>query len=372
MKRLFATLAAPILAAALAASALAQDVRDTSAGPVRVDRMIAGLNEPWAIGFLPGGGVLVTERAGRLLHVRGGDAVPVAGVPQVAQLGQGGLLDVVIARDFAQSREIFLSFAEPAGGGARTALAVARMSQDGTALENLRVIFRMSESSGRGQHFGSRIVEARDGTLFLTIGDRGDADEAQNPRVHNGKVIRVARDGSIPGDNPFADGAQALPEIWSIGHRNPQGAALDAEGRLWTVAHGARGGDEVNRPEAGRNYGWPVISFGRHYTGLRIGVGSTRAGMEQPLFYWDPSIAPSGMMIYSGRLFPEWQGDVFVGALQYDTVVRLDVDGNRLSEGERLFADDYIRIRDVREAPDGAIWFLSVGDGAAYRVTPAD
>ncbi|WP_112323178.1 PQQ-dependent sugar dehydrogenase [Oceanibium sediminis] len=366
MKRLIAVICVAVLSFA---PLHAQERVETSAGTVMVERMIDRLDQPWAIAFVPGGSVLVTERAGRLLHIGPEGRRAVGGVPRVADSGQGGLLDVVVARDFAETREIFLSYAQPASGGARTALAVARLSDDGGTLENLRVIFQMSEASGAGRHFGSRIVEAHDGTLFLTIGDRGARPKAQDPNAHNGKVIRVARDGSIPADNPFANGG-GLPEIWSLGHRNPQGAALDAAGTLWTAAHGARGGDEVNTPQKGRNYGWPVISYGRHYTGGRIGEGTAKPGMEQPLHYWDPSIAPSGMMIYSGRLFPEWRGDIFVGSLKFDMISRLERQGTTVSEAERLFQDRYIRIRDIREAPDGSIWFLSVGDGAAYRVTP--
>ncbi len=341
----------------------------TSAGPVLVEQRVGGLSQPWAIGFLPDGGQLITLRDGGLVLVRDGAATPVEGVPQVLADGQGGLLDLVVARDFATSREVFLSYAKPMARGAGTALAAARLSADGRRLEDLRVLFEMSAGSRRTQHYGSRIVEAPDGTLFLTIGDRGDRGRAQDLGVHNGKVVRVTRSGAVPGDNPSLSGAQ--PEIWSYGHRNPQGAALDERGRLWTVEHGARGGDEINRPEAGRNYGWPIISYGRHYSGLRIGEGTAKAGMEQPAHYWDPSIAPSGMMIYSGRLFPEWRGDIFVGSLKFDMISRLDREGERVREAERLFQDKFQRIRDVREAPDGSIWFLSVVDGAAYRITPA-
>ena len=355
---------------ALPGGALTQTTHQTAEGTVTVTPMITGLTEPWAIAFLPGGGKLLTERDGRLLYFGDGDPQAVRGVPRVAAVGQGGLLDVVAARDFAESREIFLTYAQPYQGGARTALAVARLSDDAGELEDLRVIFAMSQASGSGRHFGSRVVEAPDGTLFLTVGDRGAADRAQDPRAHNGKVVRVNRDGSIPADNPFADGAEALAEIWSLGHRNPQGAALDEDGRFWTVAHGARGGDEINRPEAGKNYGWPVISYGRHYSGGKIGVGVEQPGMEQPLHYWDPSIAPSGMIIYDGAMFPGWKGDIFVGSLKFDLISRLERDAGEVTEAERLFEGDYGRIRDIRQAPDGSIWFLSVGDGAAYRITP--
>lgn len=365
MKRLIWVLVALVVAG----TAQAQDSQVTAFGTVEVTRMVGDLSEPWALAFVPDGGLLITERDGRLWHITGSERIAVAGVPRVAQLGQGGLLDVVLARDFPRTRAVFLSFSMPAGRGAKTALAAARLSQDGRALQDVQILFEMSTASGKGQHFGSRIVEAPDGTLFLTIGDRGARGEAQNPAAHNGKVVRINRDGSVPTDNPFFAGG-ALPEIWSLGHRNPQGAALDAEGRLWTVAHGARGGDEINTPEAGRNYGWPVISYGVHYSGQPIGEGVARDGLEQPRHYWDPSIAPSGMMIYSGRLFPDWAGDIFVGSLKFDMISRLERDGLAVSEAERLFEGEYFRIRDIREAPDGSIWFLSVGDGAAYRITP--
>ncbi len=354
----------------LVASLASAQTFETSAGQVRVEKMIGGLNEPWAIAFLPGDeGILITERGGRLLIRRGSETRAVRGVPRVRVAGQGGLLDVVASRDFAQTREIFITYSKAYEGGAGTVVAVAELSRDGRRLANLREIFKMNSVSGSGSHFGSRIVEGNDGTLFVTIGDRGAAPQAQVLNRHNGKVIRINRDGSVPADNPFADGG-GQPQIWSYGHRNPQGAALDERGRLWTVAHGARGGDEVNQPEAGRNYGWPVITYGVNYNGAKIGEGTAKAGMEQPKHYWDPSIAPSGMMIYSGKLFPAWRGDIFVGSLKFDMISRLERNGESVTEAERLFQDEFIRIRDIREAPDGSIWFLSVGDDAAYRIRP--
>lgn len=358
-----------ILAALLAPAALA-DIRQTSAGPVEITEMVSGLDMPWALAFLPGGGMLVTEIGGRLLLIRDGAATPVAGVPEVWARGQGGLLDVVAARDFATTGEIFLTYSEPRGNRAGTALAVARLDADAPRLRDLRVVFRQNGPPGGGRHFGSRVVEAPDGALFLTIGDRGERELAQDPARHNGKVVRVARDGSIPADNPFVSGG-AEPEIWSLGHRNPQGAALGPDGALWTVEHGPAGGDEINRPEAGLNYGWPVISYGEEYSGGQVGQGTSQPGLEQPLHHWDPSIAPSGMMIYSGRMWPEWQGDIFVGSLKFDFLSRLEGDASDVAEAERLFEGDYLRIRDVREAPDGAIWFLAETDGAVYRMTPA-
>ena len=248
------------------------------------------------------------------------------------------------------------------------------MVADGAArLEDVKVLASMNRKTSGGRHFGSRIVPAPDGTLFVTLGDRGEEDRAQDPQDHAGSVLRVAADGSIPSDNPFADGGQALPEIWSTGHRNIQGAAIEPEtGVLWTVEHGARGGDEINIPQAGKNYGWPVISYGRHYSGLSIGVGTEAEGYEQPVHYWDPSIAPSGMAFYTGDAVPQWRGDLFVGALKDQLISRLEVaDGEVVSE-ERLIAGEYGRIRTLRNGPDGALWFSTdEGEGAIYRISGA-
>lgn len=337
--------------AGVAASVLAHDV-----GKVQIDVAVDGLNEPWAVGFLPDGGVLITERGGELIHVKDGTRQKISGLPLVFAKGQGGLLDVLVARDFTQTRRIFLTFAEPRGAGAGTALASAHLSQDASALTDLQIIYRQKYGAKATHHFGSRVAEGLDGFLYVTVGDRGDRPKAQSLKHHNGKVIRVARDGG--------------EQIYSYGHRNPQGAALDGQGRLWTVEHGPKGGDEVNRPEPGKNYGWPVISYGIHYSGKKVGEGTHKAGMEQPKFYWDPSIAPSGMMIYSGKLWPEWQGDIFVGSLKFNMITRLDREGDRIVAEERLFTGKFDRIRDIREAPDGAIYFLAVGDGALYRMVP--
>lgn len=342
----------------------------TSQGGLALSKVTDGLRSPWAFGFLPGGEVLITERGGRLLLLgRDGGKRRIIGVPEVASGGQGGLMDVVVARDFARSREVFLSFSKAQAGKARgTAVAVARLSQDGSRLTDLRVIFEMTPGSRGGRHFGSRIVEARDGRLFITLGDRADRPSAQDLGRHNGSIVRIARDGSVPPDNPFVATKGAAPEIWSYGHRNPQGAALDRNGHLWAVEHGARGGDEINRIRKGRNYGWPVIAYGRHYSGGRIGEGTTKEGMEQPAHYWDPSIAPSGMMIYSGKLWLDWRGDIFVGSLKFDYISR--VDGTGLSEVEQIRAPQTARVRDIREAPDGSIWILSEDRGALYRLAP--
>ena len=341
---------------------------DSSVGTLKVEQMASGLDTPWAFGFLPDGSVLITERDGRLLRLIEGRIHPVNGVPKVFAKGQGGLLDVMIPRDYAQSRELYFSYAKRQKREAGTAVARARLSRDAQRLSNWQVIFEMVPGSKGGRHFGSRIVEGRDGYLYVTIGERGDRPSAQDLSRENGSVIRIARDGAVPADNPFLGQSGAQPEIWSYGHRNPQGAALDRRGRLWVVEHGARGGDEVNLIRKGANYGWPVISYGRHYSGQKIGEGTTKAGMEQPEYYWDPSIAPSGMMIYSGKLWPGWAGHIFVGSLKFDYISRLA--GSPMAEREQLKGRETARVRDIREAPDGSIWFLSVGRGALYRVTP--
>ncbi len=336
----------------------------TQAVTVEAETLARGLSNPWGLDFLPDGSALVTERSGQLrLFANGTLSEPIPGVPEVAVVGQGGLLDVAVSPDFAETGVIFLSFSEPGEGGAGTAIARARLVRNGGAarLENVTTIFSMNRKSAAGQHFGSRIVLHPDGTLFFTIGDRGEGDRAQDPADHAGSVLRINRDGTVPEDNPFAGSTDTAPEIWSMGHRNPQGAVFDPVTRsVWTVEHGARGGDEVNRPEAGRNYGWPVISYGVNYSGTKIGVGSEAPGYEQPEYYWDPSIAPSGTAVYQGEMFPEWQGDFLVAALKYHLVARLDRDENGgITDEERLFKGAFGRIRDVNVAPDGSLWLLT-------------
>lgn len=364
--------AASVLVVALAHPGAAE-THETSAGTLEVARVVEGLETPWAIAFLPDGSLLVTERVGRLNLIAGGETRRVEGVPEVWSHGQGGLLDVMVPRDFERTGEIFLSFAEPAGGDTgNTALAVARLDVEAAALADVRVIFRQAGPTAAGQHFGSRAVEAADATIFLTIGDRGDRDAAQDLGAHNGKVIRIARDGSIPADNPFAGQDGALPEIWSYGHRNAQGAALAPDGSLWVVEHGPQGGDEVNLAIDGANYGWPLQAFGTEYgTETPVGARDAMEGITAPQWFWEVSPAVSGLVVYSGALIPEWRGSLLTGALQHDTIIRLEAGAEGVTEVERLFEGAYPRIRDVREAPDGAIWFLSEGDGAAYRVTPA-
>ncbi|MEO0501742.1 MAG: PQQ-dependent sugar dehydrogenase [Pseudomonadota bacterium] len=342
---------------------------DTARGAVTVTAVATGLDQPWGVAELPDGSLLITERDGVLLRVADGRASRVNGAPRVAASGQGGLLDVTLARDFATSRTLFLTYSKRQSGGAGTALAAAELSADGRRLDNLRDLFVSAPGFAGGRHFGSRVVEAADGTLYVTIGDRGDRPSAQDRGNHNGAIVRVNRDGTVPGDNPFVGEAGVQPHIWSYGHRNPQGAGLDARGTLWTAEHGARGGDEVNRVRKGANFGWPVISYGVHYSGGTIGEGTTKAGMEQPLHYWDPSIAPSGLMIYQGDMFPEWRGDMFVGSLKFGYISRLDLSGNDVREVEQIGGDETGRVRDIVEAPDGSILFISVGNGAVYRMT---
>lgn len=350
----------------------AQGVVETSAGPMNLAVVAEGLVEPWGIGFLPDGGFVITERDGalKLFSEAGAEPSVISGLPELFVDGQGGLLDVMIPRDFAGSREVWLSFAQPMEGGGGTAVGRGILSADSTALEGFTTLFAMPHGSDEGRHFGSRVVEAADGTIFLTIGDRGTGPrgmEAQLPLRAEGKVIHLNRDGT-----PATVLEGALPGVYSMGHRNPQGAALDLTGRLLTVEHGAKGGDELNAPEEARNYGWPIASFGVNYNGDKIGLGTALPGTEQPLHYWDPSIAPSGLMVYSGALVPEWKGDIFFGSLNSDFLGRLDPDTAAPTgyAEERISAPETARVRDVVEAPDGAIWFLSVLNGAAYRMAP--
>ncbi|WP_333684018.1 PQQ-dependent sugar dehydrogenase [Pontibaca methylaminivorans] len=355
----------PVLAAAGDGTGAGQ----TGAGAYEITQVADGFDVPWGFDFLPDGSVLVTERGGRLWHVdEKGERQEVEGLPEVYARGQGGLLDVMVPQDFDESREVFFTYARGTGDGAATALGVGRLSDATDRLEDVERIFEAVHPGSGSNHFGSRVVEAPDGRLFVTLGERQNADEAQSLASHNGTVVRLERDGSVPEDNPFVDDADALPGIWSYGHRNPQGAAIDDEGQLWVVEHGARGGDEINRIEKGANYGWPVISYGTGYDGSRIGEGTEKAGMEQPAFYWDPSIAPSDMMIYSGRLWPEWEGQFLVGALKFDLISRLG--GDPLEEIERIKTPETLRIRDIAEAEDGSIWFLSEDNGALYRMAP--
>ncbi|MDJ0951234.1 MAG: PQQ-dependent sugar dehydrogenase [Alphaproteobacteria bacterium] len=340
---------------------------------LRLVTVAKGLDQPWGLAWLPDGRMIVTEKEGRMRTVtpKGILSPPIKGLPEVDDGGQGGLLDVIVDPDFASNRTIYFSFSEPGRGGKGTAVARAELAGD--RLENLTILFRQEPKSRGSRHFGSRLVIAPDGTLFITTGDRGERDRNQNFAINRGQVIRIHRDGRIPEDNPFVGKTGFRPEVWSYGHRNPQGAALHPEtGKLWIHEHGAAGGDEVNVPRAGRNYGWPVISYGRHYFGGKIGEGTHKEGMEQPIFYWDPSIAPSGMAFYTGDKFPKWQGSLLVGALKFQLVARLDLDGEKVVREERFLEDFGERIRDVRQGPDGYVYLLiDSSDGRILRLEPA-
>jgi glucose/arabinose dehydrogenase len=343
----------------------------SSAGKLAVETVVGGLVHPWALAFLANGNMLVTERPGRLRIATpdGKLTPPLQGVPRVFASGQGGLHDVAIDQNFAQNRTIYFCFAEPADGGARTSLARARLAgEEAARLDEVRVIFRQQGPLSSGHHFGCRIAQAADGNLFLTMGDHSaHRNEAQNLENHIGKIVRIAPDGSAPRDNPFVGRAGAKPEIWSYGHRNSQGAAIHpTTGKLWMHEHGPRGGDEVNIIEKGKNYGWPVIGYGIDYSGAKIHESTHRAGMEQPIKYWVPSIAPSGMAFYDGALFSAWRGNLFAGALAGRMLVRLSLDGEKVTGEERLLQGLRERIRDVRTGPDGALYLVT--DNAAGRV----
>lgn len=344
---------------------------------INVEEIARGLVEPWAIAFLPDGRMLVTERPGRLRIVtRSGEvSEPVAGLPEVDARGQGGLLDVIPSPDFAQSRLIYWTFSEPRGEGANgTSVARARLSEDSQRVENVQVIFHQQPGWAPRGHFGSRIVFDREGRLFVVLGDRQGADSrglAQDISTHIGKIVHINPDGSAPADNPFVGQAGARPEVWSYGHRNIQGADLHPEtGELWAIEHGPQGGDEINIARAGRNYGWPIITYGEEYSGQPVGEGiSQREGMEQPLYYWDPVIAPGDMDFYRGALFP-WRGDLLIGGLLTQSLIRLELAGEGVI-GEERFALGIGRIRDVAESEDGALWVVTDEDnGGIYRLTP--
>ncbi|MET3371461.1 glucose/arabinose dehydrogenase [Variovorax boronicumulans] len=346
---------------------------------VRTETVASGLENPWGVAFLPEGRFVVTEKPGRLRLVAadGKLGASIQGLPPIAAGGQGGLLDVLADSGFAQNRTLYFCYSEPeaAGGSANsTALARARLSADGTKLEVLKVIFSQKPKVASRAHFGCRIVEARDGNLFLTLGDRfSRKDDAQTLDNHHGKVVRIAKDGSVPKDNPFVSKPGALPEIWSYGHRNSQGATLAPDGRFWMTEHGPQGGDEINIPQAGRNHGWPVITYGENYGGGKIGEGITRKdGMEQPLHYWVPSIAPSGMaFLTSDRYGAAWKGSLFVGSLKFGYLDRIELKDDKVVAEHKLLADGRARIRDVKQGPDGLLYVLTdESDGKLLRLRP--
>ena len=372
----FPSTTAPFVLAGLLALAAAPSVAQSQPSP-KAQTVASGLQNPWAVAFLPDGRFLVTERPGRLRVVNAdGQVQPaVQGLPEVAAGGQGGLLDVITDSAFASNRTIYFCFSEPGKGTTNsTALARARLSQDAKRLEDLKVIFSQQPKFSSTAHFGCRIVERPDGTLFLTLGDRfSRRDDAQTLDNHHGKVVRVAKDGAIPKDNPFVGKAGALPEIWSYGHRNSQGATLAPDGSLWTHEHGARGGDEINRPQAGKNYGWPQVSFGVNYDGSKIGSGDSAApGLEPPLHHWTPSIAPSGMaFLTSDRYGAGWKGNLFVGSLKFEYLDRIELKDGKVVAEHKLLEDVGQRIRDVRQGPDGLLYVVTDSpSGKLIRLLP--
>lgn len=332
-----------------------------------------GLKHPWGLAELPDGSLLITERAGRLLHLHpDGKRQIINGLPAIAAGGQGGLLDVALHPGFSGNRLVYLSFSQPGPGGAGTAVARARLSQQ--QLSDIQIIFEQVPKTHGGAHFGSRLAFDKQGYLFITTGDRYHSrDQAQSLDNHLGKIIRLHDDGRIPADNPFVDRQDALPEIWSLGHRNVQGAAIHPEtGELWTHEHGPQGGDEVNRIQKGHNYGWPVVTFGEEYGGGVIGEGSRKAGMTDPLWVWMPSIAPSGMLFYRGNAFSQWRNNLFVGALAGRKLIRLELNNDKVIGEHHLLTDLNARIRALAQAADGGIYVLTdAGDGRLLKLQPS-
>jgi aldose sugar dehydrogenase len=359
----------------LTAACTAETRIDTREHVVRIVEVTDGLEHPWAMTFLPGGDMLITERPGRLRILRDGHllADPVPGLPEIRAIRQGGLLDLALHPAFESNRLLYFSYAADHRGGVTTHVARGRFEND--ALHDVQVLFVAEPASDNGRHFGSRLLFDREGYLYITVGDRGEMERAQKLDDHAGTTIRLHDDGRIPEDNPFVGRDDAQPEIYTYGNRNAQGMALHPEtGDVWQNEHGPRGGDELNLIRAGVNYGWPVISHGIDYSGAPIGEGITeKEGMEQPVHHWTPSIAPSGMAFYTGDAFPRWRGNVFVGALAHTHVARLTMDGNRVVDEEPLFREMGQRIRDVRQGPEGHLWLLTDHrNGRLLRVEPAD
>jgi len=374
-------LALAVLIAALAlgpAPALALDKTiDTEAGPIRVETVTDELNHPWGMVFLPDGRMLVTERAGtlRLVSPEGSISDPISGVPEVAASGQGGLLDVALDPGFLTNKLIYLSYAEPGEGGAGT--TVARGQLEGDALKDLKVIFQQTPKVSGSRHFGGRLTFAPDGTLFVTLGDRGKLDPVQDLSTHVGKIVRINPDGSVPKDNPFIGQNDAQPEIWSLGHRNVQSASIDPRtGKLWTLEFGPRGGDELNRPAPGENYGWPLVSWGKEYSGGDIPNPPTRPEFADAVRHWTPVISPSGATFYTAEPVPgwtseaisAWSGDLLVAGLSAQGIIRLSLDGETVTGEERIPIG--VRIRDVIQGPDGAVYALTdENNGKILRLT---
>ena len=339
----------------------------------KVHTITDGLEHPWAMAFLPDGNILVTERPGHLRVIENGklNPTPIKGLPSIAAQGQGGLLDITLHPDYTNNGWLYLSYSESGHGGLGT--AVARTKLDGMKLVDTEVIFRMQPKSRGGRHFGSRLAFDREGFLYITVGDRGDRPRAQKLDDHAGSVIRLHDDGGIPSDNPFIKNKNVKTEIYSYGHRNPQGITLHPKtGEVWIHEHGPQGGDEINLIQPGRNYGWPVITYGVNYViGTKIGEGTSKEGMEQPLYYWTPSIAPSGMAFYTGDKFPGWRNNLFVGSLKFQLLVRLELNGTEIIREKRLLKGKLGRIRDVRSGPDGFLYLLTdKSNGSLVRLEP--
>jgi aldose sugar dehydrogenase len=385
MNRFFAALAIGLVSALMSSCSHADGNFDTDEYKVRAVTVVKDLTNPWGLAFLPDGRMLVTERAGRMRVIDGGKLVAkaITGLPVSTEHGQGGLMDVVLHPKYAENGWIYWTFnGKDTEGNFGTEVARGKLggTREAPAMTNVEVLFKLAPKSDKGHHFGSRIVFDRAGYMIVTFGDRGDSpnkgatQNAQRLDTHAGKTIRLFDDGKVPPDNPFAKTANAKPEIWTLGNRNVQGAAMDpASGKIWTHEHGPQGGDEINILSPGTNYGWPVITFGANYgIGTKIGEGTEKSGMAQPLYMWKPSIAPSGMAFYSGRNFPKWKGNIFVGALAKQALVRLVIENEKVVKEERLFVNKLGRVRDVREGPDGNLYILTdASDGELIRIEPA-
>jgi glucose/arabinose dehydrogenase len=348
-------------------------VYNTKFYDIKLSIVADNLSHPWGMDFLPSGIIIVTERnkgSIRIIEKNGVIRPQLSGLPKVYISGQGGMLDVKIDPDFLLNKKIYFSYVESTSGISGTVVAVAQLNLLQNSISNLKVIFRQFPKTHGGRHYGSRIVFSPKGHLYITIGERGERDKTQDFTINRGQVIRVNKNGSVPIDNPFINKKGYRPETWSVGHRNPQGAAIHPDsGKLWINEHGAQGGDELNVILPGRNYGWPIISYGVHYSGGKIGIGSYKDGMEQPIYYWDPSIAPSGLAFYTGQVFPKWKGDAFVGALKSKLLVRLTLKGEKVISEEHILGSLNERIRTVINGPDGNLYILVDNDpGKIYKI----